>query len=296
MGIKAVTVIGAGPAGLAAALQLKRYGIQARVLEKHNPGGLLHNANLVENYPGFPGGIRGVDLVRLMTEQALGIGVRVTRDAVNELDFVDGEFKIKMASAVYHSRRVVVASGTKARKFRDFEVPEELSGRVLYEVYPLLEVSGCVIAIVGAGDAAFDYALNLARGNRVLVLNRGTELKCLPLLWERANVEPRIKYLGNVTIRELKPSSKGQILIKYITPQGDSSLAVDYLVGAIGRVPQLDFLSNNVKRDTRRLQRDGFLYLVGDVKNDIYRQTSIAVGDGILAAMEIYKREVEKDR
>ena len=296
MEIEAVTVIGAGPAGLAAALQLKRYGIQALVLEKSSPGGLLHNANLVENYPGFPGGIRGVDLVRLMTEQALGIGVRVTHDEVIELDFVDDEFKIKTASAVYHSRQVVVASGTKERRFGDFEVPEALSGRVLYEVYPLLEVSGGEIAIVGAGDAAFDYALNLARENQVLVLNRGTDLKCLPLLWERANVEPRIKYLENVTIRELVPSSKGHILIKYSTPQGDSSLEADYLIGAIGRDPQLDFFSNNVKQNIRRLQRDGSLYLVGDVKNDIYRQTSIAVGDGILAAMEIYKREVEKDR
>ena len=293
MRIEAVTIIGAGPAGLAAAIQLKRYGIDALLLEKQVVGGLIRNANLVENYPGFPGGIKGEDLARTFIDQAARAGVQATFEEVRRLDLIEGTFQLKTDKNIYHSRRVVIASGTKPRRFQDFEIPQELSQQIFYEVYPLLKMKKKVIVIVGAGDAAFDYALNLARNNHVLIFNRGEDVKCLPLLWERARAESRISYFENTAVQEISRTKKDEILLKYRTPAEESSIQVDYLVGAIGRYPQLDFFSEDIIKETERLDRDGFLYFIGDVRNDIYRQTSIAVGNGVLAAMKIYRREVE---
>ena len=145
------------------------------------------------------------------------------------------------------------------------------------------------IAIVGGGDAAFDYALNLAKGNDVIILNRSQQLKCLPLLWERAQRESRIKYIENAAITEIRAhASPGlQLLCEGLTGSFDTK--VDCLIGTIGRDPLIDFLSP-VIRDTRQvLEEQGALYFVGDVARGIYRQTAISVGDGVLAAMKIYR-------
>jgi thioredoxin reductase len=288
-----VVIIGAGPAGLAAAIQLKRYGIEALVLEKDAVGGLLRNANLVENYPGFPGGINGGNLVHLFSEQAHSIGIRIAFENVQVLDYADEKFHVETEKNTYSSIRVVVASGTKPRRFLRFEIPSQLSDHVFYEIYSLMNISGKRIAIVGAGDAAFDYALNLANANEIVILNRGATVRCLPLLWERACEKTSIQYQKGAAIQEVLPADSGKILIKYGASDSETSISVDYLIGAIGREPRLDFLSDRILENLSKLGDRGLLYFVGDVKNDIYRQTSIAVGDGVLAAMKIYRREVE---
>ena len=110
MPLEPVIIIGAGPAGLATALQLKRYGITARLLERDAIGGLLRNANLVENYPGFPKGISGLALVRLFEKQASVAAVDVTHEAVTELAYESDCFQVKTAAHSYHSPIVVIAS------------------------------------------------------------------------------------------------------------------------------------------------------------------------------------------
>jgi thioredoxin reductase len=287
--IEDVIIIGAGPAGLSAAVQLKRYGLAPRLLEQAQVGGLLRNANLVENYPGFPGGITGWELVKLFEEQARCVSVQAICDRVMELSYSADVFQVTSRNSVYQARVAVIASGTRPRVFTEFIVPHSLQDRVLYEVYPLLDAAGLRIAIVGAGDAAFDYALNLARKNIVIILNRGDQVKCLPLLRERASAVPNISYHSGVAVTGLSGAHASGITLECTSATAGSQLNVDYLIGALGREPNVDFISPQLLENSSELEQRGILYWIGDVKNGIYRQTAIAVGDGIRAAMQIYR-------
>ena len=293
--IEDVIIIGAGPGGLATALQLHRYGINPRIFEQDKIGGLLRNANFVENYPGFPGGISGPKLVKLFEEQIKGYSFNITPERVITLDHDDNQFLVATSNQAYQSRIVVVASGTKPRMLPDLEIPEELIDQVFYEVYPLLNIQGKHIAIVGAGDAAFDYALNLGKINDIHILNRGEQISCLPLLWERAKNNPRITYLSNVKISRLSARPDQRLLLECSTLAGTHSIIVHKLIGAIGRDAQLDFISSQFSQKAIQLESSGNLYYVGDVVNGLYRQTAIAVGNGIITAMKIYEYLKEED-
>jgi thioredoxin reductase len=292
--IEDVIIIGAGPGGLATALQLKRYGIDPLVFEHNQVGGLLHNANLVENYPGFPGGIPGPDLVHLFEEQIQDYSIRITTTSVRQLSHQEKLFKVSTPNQDYRSRIIVIASGTKPRQISDIKIPTELQEKVFYEVYPLLDQYDQRIAIIGAGDAAFDYSLNLGQKNDILILNRTDKISCLPLLRERVKKYRRIKYLQNTQIAKVFRSSNGEVGLECITPDGPTSREVDYLIGAIGRDPQLDFISGQFAKKAIQLEGLGELYYVGDVVHGLYRQTAIAVGNGILTSMKIYERLMEK--
>jgi len=288
MTLAEVAIIGAGPAGLTAALQLKRYGIPALLFEACQVGGLLRNANLVENYPGFPGGISGPDLVRLFQQQAEAIGVQVIPEAVTNLAFHDHQFALTTAQLTYSSRVVVIASGTRPLGFAPGLIPVEAQDRVFAEVYPLLGVRDAQIAIIGAGDAAFDYALNLARNNSIVIFNRSDQVKCLPLLQQRLAASPRIAYHSQTCLIQVKLTENDQLLLNLESLSGAWEFTADYLIGALGRRANLDFVSADVLRRASRLEKQGSLYWIGDVVNGLYRQTAIAAGQGLMAAMQIY--------
>ena len=276
-----IVIIGAGPAGVTAAIQLKRYGIPFILLEKERVGGLLWNANLVENYPGFPAGVRGSKLIGLIKKQMERIGVDVTFDSVVSLKRGGKGFLVKTIRVEYRPRCVIVASGTKPNPI-PLVIPKPAIDKVFSDVYPLLNETEKHIVVVGAGDAAFDYALNLTKNrNSVTILNRGGDVKCLRLLWERAKAEPAVEYRGEIHLSAVEVADTGGRL-KIQTEAGES-LEADYLLFAIGRVPQTDFLSDEiVNRSVKGL------YFVGDVQNGLYRQAAIAAGDGLRAAMDIY--------
>jgi len=281
-----VVIIGGGPAGLATAMQLKRHGVDALLLERTRLGGLLLNANLVENYPGFASGISGPELASRFVDHAHAASLRVRFEEVCALSY-DGEaFEVKTDATLLRAKVAVIASGTKAKPLPDLNIPEGLADHVFYEVHPLREVRDKKIGIIGAGDAAFDYALNLAQRNQVVILNRGQAVKCLPLLWERAQATAAISYRADTSVTKLESHDAG-LLVTCTGPEGVSQIEADYLLGAIGRSPQLDFLSEQFLKDSPELERKGVLYWVGDVKNDRYRQTAIAVGEGIMAGMRI---------
>lgn len=278
-----ILIIGAGPAGMAAAIQLKRYGVPFVLLEKERVGGLLWNANLVENYPGFPAGISGPRLVRLIEKQMERIGVEVTIDSVTQLCYNKKNFRVKTLHTEYTPRFVIVASGTKPNPF-PLPVDRDVQSRVFCEVYHLLAESSKRIVIVGGGDAAFDYGLNLTKNrNSVTILNRGREVKCLRLLWDRARAEPQIAYRAETAACKLELDETANRL-RVQTEAGDSLMA-DYLLFAVGRIPQASFLPDEVINNNV----EG-VYFAGDIKNGLCRQAVIAAGDGLRAAMEIYHK------
>lgn len=282
-----VVIIGAGPAGLAAAMQLSRQGQQPLVLERSRVGGLLWNANLVENYPGFSRGISGPDLVALFQDQAKHLGVRIAFEEARLKGFEGGYFRIDTNKRSLAARVVVAATGTKARKLPKALVGRGAEGLVFSEVYPLLDCSDKKVIIIGGGDAAFDYALNLAKRNQVVVLNRGKGIRALPLLFNRAREHPAISYWPAAEVIDLALDQSGRLRLE-VDYQGEIvDLDGDYLIAAIGREPDHGFAPPVIMKEINTPQSEPVLHMIGDLRNGDFRQTAIAAGDGIRAAMEI---------
>jgi thioredoxin reductase (NADPH) len=282
-----VTIIGGGPGGITAAIQLKRYELEPLLLERRELGGLLWNANLVENYPGFPNGVCGEKLIHLMKKQIVRIGVTVAREEVAKVDWEEDRFIVSTQHAIRTTDYLIVASGTKSKPLPNMISPEARS-RVFTEVWPLLGEVGKRIVIIGAGDAAFDYALNLSKKrNNVTILNRGETVKCLALLFDRAAQEACVHYRAGVAVSRItfdKTATRLKVQCEAETVEAD------FVLFAIGRVPNRDFLSKEIRQCEQELVEAGRLYFVGDVKNESFRQVAIAAGDGLRAAMQIYSR------
>jgi len=255
-----VIIIGGGPAGVACALQLKRYGLDPLIIEKEAIGGLLKNAWRIDNYPGFPDGISGKEMVGKLQAHLTRFDIRYSISDIRNTKFINGIFILEGTDGKISCDILVVASGTRPRKST---CDDEFT-----EVFPLLGVTGKKIDIVGAGDAAFDYAMSLSPGNKITIHNRGTEIKCIPALLEIALKQPNITYVEN----------------------SDPSFSSDYTIFATGREPDLVCLSDDLKNKHAQLEQQGLLYVIGDVKNGMVRQSSVAVGDGIRAAMAIKDR------
>ena len=283
-----VAVIGAGPAGIAASIQLGRYGINQVVFEQNRVGGLLHNARLVENYPGFPHGIPGTDLADLMREQFIRTGVDLRRERVASLDYRGDRFFLRTTARELSFPIAVVASGTEPRKIPDLAIPDDIMDRVLYEVYPIRHVQFKNIAVIGAGDAAFDYALNLARRNEVTILSRSESARCNVSLWDEATDSLHISYMRNVEVQKVVGRT-GRLLIScgHLDRSDMTTIMADYLVIAVGREPATHFFTRGLAEQSAYLTLNHRLHLVGDARNGLYRQASISVGNGIEAAMHI---------
>jgi thioredoxin reductase len=257
------------------------------ILERSHIGGLLRNANLVENYPGFPGGIRGPKLVSRIEEQAQRLDVNIFFEEALVTDFEDGLFRIETCERSLSARFLIAATGTQAIKLPEDQLGPGLEDKVFSEVYPLVECSGKKIVIIGGGDAAFDYALNLAGENQVRILIRGEEFKALPLLIKRAQAHPDVTIQSGIEVDIIELDQDGKLHLSLNNPDGQTRLTSDFLIAAIGREPDTSFASPSIIKQMDRLQEERQLYLIGDLKNGAFRQTAIAVGDGLMAAMEI---------
>jgi thioredoxin reductase len=282
-----VVIIGAGPAGIMAAIQLKRSGISPVLLEKEQVGGLLLNANLVENYPGFPEGVTGEEFVKLMVRHLEYTGIEVEFGEVKTLSYGSELFLIGEGNGTLSARRVVVASGTRAIIPDDIPFSPSLLGcKIFSEVKDVPLSNGCKVAVVGGGDCAFDYALNLvSKGCEVSILHRGDRPKALKLLVDRVEKWFDADYIPGVVIKEISKGETGLRL--HIVKNVERILEVDFLLLAVGREPQDSFLSHEIREDLESGREIEGLYFAGDVRRGFMRQSGIAVGDGLMAAMDI---------
>lgn len=287
-----IAIIGAGPAGIAAAIYLQRAGIDPVLFERGEIGGLLRNANLVENYPGFPSGIGGSDLVALFAKQLKEHKVALSRVEVKAVDLSRGRFRIETDSGNYLSRTVIIGTGTRPMDIA-LKGSSRLVGRLVFHEFvelPLAELGRKRILIIGGGDAAFDYAINLRRrGHDAAIVSRSTP-SCLPLLRNRAE-ECDVKILSHAAPQQMREEND-ELVLTIRDRRGRREIKGDYLLIACGRRADMSILSNVLLKrvgsphDVPKTAVPG-LFLVGDVVRGRHRQTGIAVGDGILAAMLI---------
>jgi thioredoxin reductase len=287
MKIEDVIIIGAGPAGIAAGIQLKRQGITPLIFERDEIGGLLRNANLVENYPGFPEGVPGRELVSLFKKQLDSVGLGIKNEEVFSIQYKNNCFYLDASEDTYISRILIIASGTRPKPMPGLKISSEAEKKVIFEIAKIADVKKKKIAIVGAGDTAFDYALNLARNNEVYILNKGDNISCLSLLLERSKESPSISYFDNCRISQIDLGKSAKLKINTKRQRKRQDFVADFLVIAIGREPQLGFLPAALRKKTENLKKRGLLYILGDVGSGMYRQTAIATGDAVKAAMII---------
>ncbi len=273
-----VIIVGAGPAGIACAIQLKRYNIDSIVFEKNEIGGLLKNANLIENYIGFPDGVSGKKLVQLMNHQSKTAKINVKYEIVTAVELSVEPFTVKTDKNIYHSKYFVIASGTKPIIPKVPIIQDNIKNKVFFDIYKLGLINNKKIVIIGGGDCAFDYALNLCELNNVTILNRSTRIKALPILQERCFSSSNIQYLEKISVLKIE-NIKNQLLLLC---NNSENLPADYLLIAIGREPNLDF----IRKDLLDIQN---VFQIGDVKNGLFRQITISMGDGTFTAMRINK-------
>lgn len=279
---RTVSIIGAGPAGISSAIQLKRYDIDFYFFEKSHIGGLLRNAYLIENYLGFPYGLSGSSLINLISKQIADIKKDIIFEEVLKVNSNNNEFEIQTAKSIYSSKYCIVASGTIPIKLSEDICQANKNNRVFYEISECSEIHNSTFTIIGCGDAAFDYALNLSnRDNSIKILCRGLKSKALPILIERAEAKKNIEIIYNIEVSQIYLKETEVLLTCF----DGSIIASDYLVAAIGRKPALDFIDKSLFSE--QVSSKNF-YIIGDAKNENFRQISIASGDGIRAAMDIY--------
>lgn len=274
-----VVVVGAGPAGLAAAVQLARQGIDCVVLEKDRPGGQIATANLVENYLGLFC-LPGAEIARLFARHAMNAGVRIVRAEVHAVE--KGRlFRVCTSKGVWRSRAVVVATGT---------VPNELDaagGTVEYDTRDLGAFRRREVLVLGSGDAAFDRALRirpLAAFVRIVCRGKPSALPLLVSRCRRAGIpvvtdagEPGVRFAGGrFEVQTRKGTFRADLLLASI--------------GKTARPPTLpDSLSNLAPAFPGGRTTIPGLHLVGDLVCGQHRYLSVATGMGIAAAMEVGK-------
>ncbi len=293
-----VVVIGGGPAGLTAGLYLCRGKIDALLLEKQLTGGQAVNSPLIENYPGFPEGISGADLVEKMKQQADRFGMETrTFAAVTGVE-VDGPVKrVILEDGEVEAKALIVASGRSPRKI-GIPGEEEYFGRGISYCAtcdgPLFKDK--TVMVIGGGDAAVEEALHLTRfAARVILVHRRDSLRASSYLQERALAEPRLEFMWNSEIAEVRGEAtvKDALILNNVTGER-AAVPVAGVFFYVGNVPNTEFLADVVELDEagyvvtdEKLESSvPGIFAAGDVRAGRFRQVIVAAGEGALASAE----------
>ncbi len=294
-----VIIVGTGCAGLTAAIFAARAKLTPLVLEGHEPGGQLSTTTLVENFPGFPDGINGPELIMAMKSQAERFGSRFSYDSVEAFEPAEGFVKVKVAGEWKETRTLIVASGASA-KWIGLPREKELVG------HGLTSCATCdgafyrnvPVCVVGGGDSAAEEATFLTRfASKVYLIHRRDTLRASKIMADRALSNPKIEPLWNSAVTEYLTDGEGEmraVKLKDLPTNEERELEVKCVFVAIGHTPNTAPFKGQLDMDENGylLQREGTktnvpgVFAAGDVADHIYRQAVTAAGQGCAAALD----------
>jgi thioredoxin reductase (NADPH) len=294
-----VIILGSGCAGNTAAIYTGRAGLNPLVIIGHEPGGQLSLTTEVENFPGFPDGVNGPDLVANMQKQAEKFGAEYVYGSVTEADLSKRPFRLNIDGEWQECRTLIIASGASAR-WLGLPNEQKLIGH---------GVSSCAtcdgafyrdrkIMVIGGGDSAMEEATFLTRfGSEVTLVHRRDEFRASKIMLDRARANPKIKFLTNTIVEDLYDVSKGIVTgvkLRDVKANRTWEQDVDGFFLAIGHVPNTKPFVGQIDLDP-----DGYIlskggartnvtgvFHAGDVQDRIYRQAITAAGAGCMAAIE----------
>jgi len=291
-----VVIIGGGPAGLSAGIYTSRARLSSVLLERGVVGGQIVNAELVENYPGFPDGISGFDLTESMHQQATKFGLETVTAEVTGIEIKGEQKLVKTPQDSFVAKAVIIAGGSERQKLG---VPGEAE-------YTGKGVSYCAtcdgaffsdraIAVVGGGNAAITEALELTKfASKITVIHRRNQLRATQILQERAFAEPKIEFLWDAVVEEIVGDTfVSQIKTRNTTTGQESVLDVTGVFVSIGFKPNTDYLKGILSLDatgaivTNERMEAGVpgIFAAGDIRSNSIRQVISAAGDGATAAV-----------
>jgi len=305
-----VIIIGSGPAGYTAALYTSRANLSPLLIDGSQPGGQLTTTTEVENFPGFPEGIMGPQLMENMKQQAARFGTRYKNGVVTKVDFSKHPFKVWVdETELIETEAVIIATGASA-KYGGVPREKELIGR---------GVSACAtcdgfffknqdIAVVGGGDSAMEEANFLTKfGKTVTIIHRREEFKASKIMLERAQANPKIKWMMNSVITELagKDTLTG-MNVKNVKTNEEKEYPFTGLFFAIGHTPNTGIFKGILDMDevgylklpvpNRTITNIPGVFAAGDVADRYYRQAISAAGMGCQAAIEAERWLSENDK
>jgi thioredoxin reductase (NADPH) len=298
-----VIIIGGGPAGLTAGIYTSRGGLKSLLIECFNPPSQVAVADLIENYPGFPAGIGGFELIERFKNQAKNFGLDFRTGKVDNIKLEDQDkniWQVKTEDKVYHSLTVVLAVGARPRQL-GIKGEAELRGK---------GVSYCAvcdgaffkdkdIVVVGGGNTAVSEALYLTHfGRKVILVHRRNRLRAVEILAQRAKQDKKIKIVWSSMVTKIYGKNKVEgICLKNLADETESRVACGGVFISIGFVPNTDFLNDLVKLDENgyvitdqemKTSCSG-IFACGDCRTKSLRQVVNACGDGAVAASSAIK-------
>jgi thioredoxin reductase (NADPH) len=294
-----VVIIGSGCAGNTAAIYTARANLKPLVVAGHEAGGQLSLTTLVENYPGFPEGIFGPELVENMRQQAEHFGAEYVSDSVIDTDFSQRPFRVNIDGNWVETRTVIIASGASAR-WLGLEAEKKLIGHGVSSCATCdgFFYKGKKIMVVGGGDSAMEEANFLTRFGEVTLVHRRDHFRASKIMLDRANHNPNIRFLTNTVVEDIYDVDQqlvSSVLLRNVITGDTTVESVDGLFVAIGHIPNTAVFKGQIETDA-----DGYIiskggaktniagiFHAGDVQDRVYRQAVTAAGAGCMAAIEV---------
>jgi thioredoxin reductase (NADPH) len=300
--VRKVVIIGSGCAGHTAAIYAARANFKPLVIEGHEPGGQLSLTTLVENFPGFPEGIQGPQLIDNMRKQAERFGAEYQLAHLSSAELSERPFKLHLGHQVIHTESLIIASGASAR-WLGLPNEQALIGHGVSSCATCdgFFFSGKEIAVIGGGDSAMEEALFLTRfATKVTLIHRREQFRASKIMLERAQKNEKIQFLTNTVVEDVFDHTKKEVTGLKLRDL-KSGKVWDFPASAmflgIGHIPNAKMFGEQLETDA-----DGYLkthdfvhtrvpgvFACGDVQDRRYRQAITAAGTGCMAALEVEK-------